>query len=138
VSEHGAYLIDLSARDLARLGLVMARGGLWADRTVIPSAWVDQSTRAVSVTPGGWHGYGLMWWVPRRAYPFWRRNDGDAFFAWGNFGQFLFVDRARDLVIVHRTDGPALLRQRIDDGRIAEWLRRVLAAMPERGHGERR
>jgi CubicO group peptidase (beta-lactamase class C family) len=129
-SEHPAYLIDLSARDLARLGLLMARGGRWNDRELVPPAWVADSTRVHATAPHGWHGYGLMWWVPLRAYPFWSRNAGDVFFGDGNYGQFVFVDRARDLVIVHRTDGPALIRRPIDGERIAPLLDKLLAALP--------
>ena len=46
------------------------------------------------------------------------------------FGQFVFVDRARDLVVVHRTDGPAVIRRPIDDGRVAPLLAAVFAAYP--------
>lgn len=129
-SEHPAYLIDLSARDLARLGLLMARGGRWNEREIVPAEWVTESTRVHSTAPRGWMGYGLLWWIPLRAYPFWSRNPGDVFFGDGNFGQFVFVDRARDLVIVHRTDGPAFIRLPIDSERVAPLLEKLLAALP--------
>jgi CubicO group peptidase (beta-lactamase class C family) len=129
-SEHPAYLIDLSARDLARLGLLMARGGRWNDREIVPADWVAESTRVHSTATHGWLGYGLLWWIPLRAYPFWSRNPGDVFFGDGNFGQMVFVDRARDLVIVHRTDGPAFIRRPIDSERVAPLLERLLAAYP--------
>jgi CubicO group peptidase (beta-lactamase class C family) len=129
-SEHPAYLIDLSARDLARLGLLMARGGRWNERELVPADWVADSTRVHSTAPHGWFGYGLLWWIPLRAYPFWSRSPGDVFLGDGNFGQFVFVDRARDLVIVHRTDGPAFIRRPIDSERVAPLLERLLAAFP--------
>jgi len=130
VSEHPAYLIDLSARDLARVGLLMARDGRWGERQIVPAAWVAESTQPHSVAPSGWQGYGYLWWVPQRAWPFWRRAPGDLFFGDGNFGQFVFVDRARDLVIVHRTDGPSFWRRPIDAETVSPLLARILAAMP--------
>ena len=35
-----AYHLFLSARDMARLGLVMARGGDWNGRQIVPATWV--------------------------------------------------------------------------------------------------
>lgn len=130
VSRHGAYTLELSARDLARVGLLMARGGRWRDARLVPEAWVDESTRTWSVAPGGWQGYGYLWWVPQRAWPFWRRAPGGLFFASGNFGQFMWVDRARDLVVVHRTSGFSLLRRSIDAERVSPLLAALLAAAP--------
>jgi CubicO group peptidase (beta-lactamase class C family) len=130
-SEHPAYLMFLSARDLARLGLVMARGGRWADTPLMPAAWVQECTTPRSVVGAGWQAYAELWWVPQRAWPFWQRSNGDVFFASGNYGQFMWVDRARDLVIVHQTDGPALLRTHIDDRRVSPLLEALLAACPQ-------
>jgi CubicO group peptidase (beta-lactamase class C family) len=57
-----AYHLFLSARDMARLGLVMARGGDWNGRQVVPAAWVKESTEphvpASSVGRGGELSYG--------------------------------------------------------------------------------
>lgn len=130
VSRHPAYVMQLSARDLARVGLLMARDGRWGGQMLLPSAWVDESTRVHSMVPPGWQGYGYMWWAPLRAWPFWQRNGGDVFFAWGNHGQFLFVDRARDLVVVHRTTGPSLWRRPVDPEAVSPLLARILEAVP--------
>lgn len=129
-SRHDAYLIELSARDLARIGLLMLQDGRWDDRNLVDAAWVAESTQPHSEVPGGWQAYGYLWWVPRRAWPFWKRRDGDVFAAMGNFGQFLFVDRRRQLVIVHRTDGPRWLRKDIDAESVSPWLNHVIAAAP--------
>jgi CubicO group peptidase (beta-lactamase class C family) len=129
-TEHPAYLMHLSARDWARLGLLMARNGQWGTQTLLPAHWVQASSTAVSVEPAGWHAYSELWWVPQRAWPFWTRQPGDVLFARGNFGQYMWVDRARDLVIVHQTDGPALLRTPIHDLRVTPMLAALLAAAP--------
>src|SRR6187401_148205 len=41
-----AYHLFLSARDMARLGLVMMRGGEWNGQQVVPAAWLKESTVA--------------------------------------------------------------------------------------------
>lgn len=128
-SEHGAYLMDLSARDLARLGLLMARGGSWAGRPLVPADWVAQSVQPWSVVPPGWQAYGYLWWVPQKAWPFWRRQPGDFFFASGNHGQFVWVDRARDLVVVHRAEARGW-RYPIVGVQLTPVLEHLLQAMP--------
>jgi CubicO group peptidase (beta-lactamase class C family) len=105
-SRHLAYHLFLSGRDMARLGLVMARGGQWNGRQVIPAEWVRESMKLrISRTDlsesfkDGPLGYGYLWWVPEtRTGAAWQ---GSAL-ANGNYGQFILVMPATDTVIVHR------------------------------------
>lgn len=103
-SIHAAYPMRLSARDLARFGLLYLRGGRWKDRQVVPAAWVKDSIAAYS-DAGPERGYGYMWWSRRGAgcYPK-ARPDDRCFYAAGNHGQYVFVIPALDLVVVHRVD----------------------------------
>ncbi|MFI5033611.1 MAG: serine hydrolase domain-containing protein, partial [Reyranellales bacterium] len=109
-----AYHLFLSARDMARIGLVMLRGGEWNGRQVVPAAWVKESTKervpGSAVGRGGEMGYGYLWWIPEtRQSPAW----AGAFMANGQFGQFILVLPAIDTVIVHRravADEYAVLR----------------------------
>ena len=129
-SEHPAYLMFLSARDMARLGLLMARDGRWGAQQIIPAAWVAESTRPVSTADPGLWGYAQLWWVPLRAWSFWSRQPGDVFVAWGNRGQVMVVDRARDLVVVHRIDGSRWFARNPDLGDLAPLFKAVLLALP--------
>src|SRR5688572_21648311 len=54
------FILHMSARDLARLGVLYLRGGKWRDAQLIPSSWITESTRSYSDVPTG--GYGYMWW----------------------------------------------------------------------------
>lgn len=109
-----AYHLFLSARDMARLGLVMARDGAWNGRPIVPATWVKESTKervpAASVGRGGGLGYAYLWWLPEaHTAPQW----SGAFMASGQFGQFVLVLPAIDTVIVHRravTDEYAIAR----------------------------
>jgi CubicO group peptidase (beta-lactamase class C family) len=108
-----AYHLFLSGRDMARLGVLMARGGSWNGTQVVPSAWVKESTKervtAANVGRGGL-GYAYLWWIPETyTSPAW----AGAFMASGQFGQFVLVLPAIDTVIVHRravTDEYAVAR----------------------------
>ena len=100
---HPAYPMRLSARDLARFGLLYLRDGRWKDRQIVPAAWVRESTSPHSESERG--GYGYLWWTLRGAdcFPKARPNDR-CFFAAGNYGQYIMVIPALDLVVVHRVN----------------------------------
>ncbi|HEY4251654.1 MAG TPA: serine hydrolase [Roseomonas sp.] len=104
-SEHAAYPFRMSARDLARFGLLYLRGGRWRDRQVVPAAWVRESTTGWSETYLG-SGYGYLWWTgfPDRRVAIMNLAPG-GFWADGSRGQFVVVDPAHQLVVVHQTDG---------------------------------
>jgi CubicO group peptidase (beta-lactamase class C family) len=104
-SLYPAYPFHMSARDLARFGLLYARGGVWQGRQIVPAAWVRESTTAHSETYIG-SGYGYLWWTgfPDRRVGIMDLPPG-GFWADGAHGQFIFVDPVNDLVAVHQTDG---------------------------------
>jgi CubicO group peptidase (beta-lactamase class C family) len=113
-SRYLAYHLFLSARDMARLGLLMARGGNWNGQQLIPLDWVKESTKehvaASAAGRGGELGYAYLWWIPEtRTGPEWTGS----FMASGQFGQYILVLPAIDTVIVHRravTDEFAIAR----------------------------
>jgi CubicO group peptidase (beta-lactamase class C family) len=107
-SNHPAYPIRMSARDLARFALLYLHDGKWGDRQIIPAAWVHDSTRSYSdalAELGRGMGYGYLWWTgfPHHitGAPTVRVPVG-TFEAIGAEGQYAFVIPNLDLVIVHR------------------------------------
>jgi CubicO group peptidase (beta-lactamase class C family) len=92
----GAGSLNATARDLARLGQMMADDGLVAGERVIPADWVRRSRvprHAVgTLGPSGYphYGYANHWWT----------LDDGAFTAVGVHGQYLYVDPAARVVIV--------------------------------------
>jgi CubicO group peptidase (beta-lactamase class C family) len=52
----------MSAHDLALYGQLLLQHGRWNSRQIIPAAWIDESTRPVSITyaPQGL-AYGMLW-----------------------------------------------------------------------------
>ena len=85
--------LNMTTRDYARFGLLYAQGGRIGGRRVVPAAWVTASTRSSAPTALGQAGYGLHWWIP---------SDGDpgVFMARGIYGQYIYIDRPRGVVIV--------------------------------------
>jgi CubicO group peptidase (beta-lactamase class C family) len=122
----------MTARDMARVGLLYLRDGRWRGHQLIPSAWIRESTTAYSVADGnardGYSGYGYLWWVAANGnhYPKVEVPDG-SFSAWGSGGHFIAVIPARRLVVVHRvnTDDP---EKKVTLEQFGELLRLILAA----------
>ena len=89
-TEGGLYL---SAEDLARIGLLYLRDGMWNGTRVLPAGWVRSATTPHATgLPGGWN-YGYQWWLTTR--------DGADIWAGRGFGgQMLIVIPSRDIVAV--------------------------------------
>ncbi len=87
----------ISAADHARFGLLILRNGEWDGRRLLSADWIDKSTRPSPVKPD----YGYLWWpnTGREAIP---AAPESAFWAAGFGGNYVYVDREHDLVMVLR------------------------------------
>jgi CubicO group peptidase (beta-lactamase class C family) len=74
--------LKMRPQDLAKIGYLYLRGGEWDGEQIVPSLWVEESTRKhISGTLED--GYGYQWWV----------DDSGIFMAVGYAGQFIFCAR---------------------------------------------
>jgi CubicO group peptidase (beta-lactamase class C family) len=104
VSVHAAYPFRLSARDLARFGLLYLHGGRWNGTQVIPEKWVRMSVRPYSAASDR-GAYGYMWWVAHQDIHFPQMSvPHGTYSARGARGHYVVVIPARELVVVHRVD----------------------------------
>ncbi len=88
--------LNLTTRDYAKFGQLFLQGGQWNGRQVIPANWVAESTvHSAPIIGDRGVGYGYQWWVPM---PQEGPNKGD-FFAVGIYGQYIYVNPARNIVI---------------------------------------
>lgn len=94
--------VDTTARQYARFGLLFARDGNWNGEQIISKEFVDETFSKVwdslnSDTIAQDRGYSLHWWISR--------HDDQAvmFNASGKFGQYVFIDRANDIVFTRIT-----------------------------------
>ncbi len=119
LSVHPEYAMYLSTRDLARLGYLMARQGMWNGVQVMPKNWSEFQTTLVTPAselwpvelrrqfargPSRW-GYGVMWWVWDEPVGTTSANWGHltgSYTAMGTDGQYLTVIPGADLVISHK------------------------------------
>lgn len=103
-SVYPAYPFRMTARDMARFGLLFLRNGRWGWRQIVPAEWVTESTTSYS-DAGESGGYGYMWWVAANGkhLPGVSIPDG-SYSARGAGGHYILVIPAYDLVIVHRVN----------------------------------
>ena len=118
----------LTARDLARVGLLMARDGRWDDQQLLPKDWLAFNLQPFAgykahqdeAVPGG------QWWLNRApdgtGSP-WPDAPPDTFAALGHWGQALYVIPSEKLVIVRYAD------DRDGSYRHNELLKHVLKAV---------
>lgn len=102
------YRFRLSARDLARFGLLYLRQGQWKGTQMIPAEWIADSIKPYSdASEWGCGGYGMLWWVTvdGRLFPDVEISD-NAFAGTGRAGDYLVIIPDLDLVVVHRTNPP--------------------------------
>ena len=97
-SNHPAYHLKMSARDLARYGQLFSQQGTWNDKRLFSKKWVSNSTYPTSKHGGGdkigrW--YGWLWGVSEYY------SDHKMFFASGVGGQIVAIFPNDNLVIVN-------------------------------------
>ncbi|UCF20896.1 MAG: serine hydrolase [Gemmatimonadota bacterium] len=105
-SMHPAYKFRMTARDLARFGLLYQRDGVWDGQQIVPADWIEASTTIYSLDdPEIGLGYGMLWFVFPEDFPV---GLGPAFAHSGIGVHLLYVRPEDKLVFVHRvnTDEP--------------------------------
>ncbi|MEE8377108.1 MAG: serine hydrolase [Candidatus Aminicenantaceae bacterium] len=132
-SLYPAYHIWLSTRDMARIGYLMLRDGIWNGRQVVPTSWVKRIRRVKTpveeMNPApykeGSFGYGYMWWVwdGPKAGPHFK----GAYTASGAYGQYITVLPVLDMVIAHKTVVPPYKR-RVTMGQYRGIFERLIEA----------
>ena len=81
--------MQLKPYDMARIGWLYLNKGRWGDREIVPSVWVEVSTRRhIKATLFDYYGY--QWWVDSAGY----------YVAVGYKGQRIFVIPKKDMVVV--------------------------------------
>lgn len=81
--------LQAAARDFARFGQFILNGAKAGGQSVLPDGWLQQATTKRADIGQSGRGYGYQWWT----------YDDGSFAARGIFGQGIFIDPARQLVI---------------------------------------
>ncbi len=128
-----AYHMWFSARDMARIGLLMLENGTWNGTQLIAKDWVKEMTTPKStfeeldtIAPflketGAWHSYGYMWWL-------WEHPDNEAlegaYTANGAYGQTITVLPKSNTVLIVKTND-LYERQGVNPSEIIDRVSRI-------------
>lgn len=88
--------MSASLKDYARFGEFILGGGIAGGQKVVPDDWMASATTKQTGIDIPGRGYGYQWWT----------NDDGSFAAQGIFGQGIFIDPARKLVIASNGNWP--------------------------------
>lgn len=88
--------LELTARDMLKLGYLYLRNGEWDGEQIVDTEYAAAATtwQSAGDATGAWAGYGYQWWITATNAGF------PAYFALGYGGQHVFVVPALDLVVV--------------------------------------
>jgi CubicO group peptidase (beta-lactamase class C family) len=88
--------IQASTRDYARFGLFMLGGATVGGKSILPVDWIAPATTKQADIGIAGKGYGFQWWT----------YDDGSYAAQGIFGQGIFIDPKRKLVIASNSNWP--------------------------------
>ncbi|MFX0108233.1 MAG: serine hydrolase domain-containing protein [Candidatus Hodarchaeota archaeon] len=95
---NGGGGLFLAPKDMAKLGLLYMNNGVWDGLQILPEDWVEISTENLWMrwgTPEQGVGYGRHWWTMPHL---------DVYFAFGAYGQHIFVDASNSLIVTMTGD----------------------------------
>jgi CubicO group peptidase (beta-lactamase class C family) len=88
--------VSATLRDYARFGTFILGGGMVNGKRILPDDWLSKATTKQADIGDPGRGYGYQWWT----------NDEGSFAAQGIFGQGIFIDPKRKLVIASNGNWP--------------------------------
>ena len=93
--EIGGSGLSATLRDYGRFGLFVMNHGQVGNEQVLPEGWCSEAGTSKTIA-GKRINYGYMWWIPDSSSPV---HEG-AFLAIGIFGQSIYINPAKHVVIV--------------------------------------
>ena len=117
--------IQAASRDFARFGLFILDGARVGGEAIVPAGWLEQATteRAPTNRPG--RGYGYQWWT----------YDDGSFAARGIFGQGIFIDPKRGIVVASNADWAGGATDRVANEAREAFYKAVQKAVDDEGAG---
>jgi CubicO group peptidase (beta-lactamase class C family) len=95
-AEISGCCLQASTRDYARFGQFILGGGVAGGKAVLPDGWIARATTKQADIGNPGRGYGFQWWT----------YDDGSYAAQGIFGQGIFIDPMRRLVIASNSNWP--------------------------------
>ncbi|MGH6780789.1 MAG: serine hydrolase domain-containing protein, partial [Sphingomonadaceae bacterium] len=119
----GGCCMSMGLRDYARVGQFVLGDGMADGKRVVPEGWFAAATQAQAQTNRPGQGYGYQWWT----------NADGTFQAQGIFGQMIYIDRARNMVLVLSGAWPKATDPQLGAERMA-FVKRIATALDAEGN----
>jgi CubicO group peptidase (beta-lactamase class C family) len=117
--------IQASTRDFARFGQFIMDGGMINGASILPEGWIAAATtRKANIGTDG-KGYGYQWWT----------YDDGSYAAQGIFGQGIFIDPKRKLIIASNSNWPKANDPNTVGAQREAFYKSVQAAVDAEGKG---
>jgi CubicO group peptidase (beta-lactamase class C family) len=124
---YASSLIQATAQDYARFGLLHLRDGVWDGKRILPEGYVD-FVRTPTTAEGATE-YGAHWWLsPSNKAGLLKEGPYDSFEAQGFQGQVIAVIPSKDLVIVRL----GIMSDEKGWDTLGAWLQPIVNAFPDR------
>lgn len=104
---HSGGGMFINTKDMARFGLLFENEGVWNGKQLLSREYIDKAISPSTPNPN----YGYMWWLNEKGDRHWEGLSQDIFYAAGFGGNFIVVDREKDLVIVTRWLEPSQIEE---------------------------
>lgn len=105
VSQYPAYMFRMTARDMARFGLMYLNQGRWKTQQIVPRDWIEKSTHAKEMVHVGTMdagGYEYLWWVEYGGVHLGEATLPGMYSAQGAGGHYILVVPTLGLLIVNQ------------------------------------
>ena len=87
----GGYGIETTPREMAKIALCVANGGMYNGKQVVSGTWIEEMTTQLVLLEDSDYSFGYYWWID---------IERDVYFMWGHGGQFAFIIPSKKLVVV--------------------------------------
>lgn len=113
--------LNFTTRDYARFGQMILQNGRYGGAQVVPADWIAAATMPSAPTAPGQTGYGYQWWIPVDPQP-------GEFFARGVYGQYIYLDQPRGVLIVSTAADRHFREDGVHEGNI-EIFRKIAQSL---------
>ena len=124
-NEISGCCLQAATRDFARFGQFILGGGVVNGQSIVPQGWLAEATSSRTGIGQPERGYGYLWWT---------YADG-AYAARGIFGQGIFIDPKRKIVIASNANWAAGARDPAADASRDAFYRAVQKAVDDENGG---
>lgn len=115
--------LHITARALARFGLLFLNQGKWQDRQLISADWVAEATHPSQDLE---KSYGYLWW--NNTTNKWKGGPADTYAALGRFDNNMFIVPSLDLIVIRQVGDDSGHNRKINQGELLKLAAEAVIA----------